>query len=108
MIINNPVAIQAPIVRSQDLSIIRQNEDNRGFVEQLNIQKVKEDEAETKSKQVLEKEDVENDGSRHDAKEKGKNQYFGDGGKDRKDKKDGVILKKGPNNTVIKGFDIKI
>jgi hypothetical protein len=107
MIINNPISIQGQITRATDLSIIKQNEDNRGFVEQLNIQKVKEDDADTKSKQVLEKDDVENDGQRHDAKEKGKNQYFGDGGKGRK-KTDGVIIKKGPGNTVIKGFDIKV
>ena len=107
MLVNNPIAIQGQITRSQDLTIIKQNEANRGFVEQQNIQKVKEDEVETKSKQVLEKEDANNDGQRHDAKEKGKNQYFGDGGKGRK-KTDGTIVKKGPNNTVIKSFDIKV
>ena len=107
MIVNNPIAIQGQITRSQDLSIIRQNEENRGFVEQLSIQKTKENDEETKSKQVLEKDDLDNDGQRHDAKEKGKNQYFGDGGKGRK-KNDGVIIKKGPNNEIIKGFDIKV
>lgn len=107
MIINNPISIQGQITRAQDFSIIKQNEDNRGFVEQLNIQKQKEDETETKSKQVQEKDAAENDGQRHDAKEKGKNQYFGDGGKGRK-KPNGIIIKKGPNNTEIKGFDIKI
>ena len=107
MIVNNPIAVQGQVTRSQDLSIIKHNEDNRGLVEQMNIQKTKENDAETKSKQVLDKDDVGNDGQRHDAKEKGKNQYFGDGGKGRK-KNDGVIIKKGPNNTVIKSFDIKV
>jgi len=107
MLINNPIAVQGQITRAQDLSIIKQNEANRGFVEQLNIQKTKENDEETKSKQVLEKDDVENNGQRHDAKEKGKNQYFGDGGKGRK-KNDGVIVKKGPGNTLITGFDIKV
>ena len=107
MIINNPVAVQGQITRSNDMSIIRQNEMNRGFTEQFNIQKVKEDEAETKAKQVQNKDDLDNDGQRHDAKEKGKNQYMGDGGKGRK-KTDGVIIKKGPGNTLVKGFDIKV
>ncbi|MCL2719170.1 MAG: hypothetical protein FWE14_10380 [Lachnospiraceae bacterium] len=107
MIINNPISVQGQITRATDLSIIKQNEANRGFVEQLNIQKVKEDDVETKSKQVSEKEDTDNEGQRHDAKDKGKNQYFGNGGKGRK-KPDGVIIKKGPGNTEIKSFDIKI
>ena len=107
MIVNNPISLQGQITRAQDLSSIKQNEDNRAFVTQLNMQRVHEDEVETRAKQVQEKEDTENEPGRHDAREKGQNQYFGDGGRERKTK-DGIIRKKGPGNTEIIGFDIKV
>ena len=107
MIINNPISIQGQITRAQDMSALKQNDDNRAFVTQLNMQRIHEDQIESRARQVQEKEDLENDAGRHDAREKGKNQYAGDGGKRRK-REDGIVIKKGPEGSEIIGFDIKV
>ncbi|MDR2547132.1 MAG: hypothetical protein LBC96_06425 [Lachnospiraceae bacterium] len=110
MLVNNPISIQGQITRAQDFSTIKQNEDNRGAVAQLNITRSMDDQNENKAKQVQQKEDMENSNQRHDAKEKGSNQYFGDGGKSRngRGRKDGIIIRKSPYNTEITGIDIKV
>jgi hypothetical protein len=107
MIINNPVSIMGQNTRAQDFSTIKHNEDHKAAIIQQNVQKQRDIQEEQRAKQVHDKEDTENEGKRHDAKEKGSNEYAGDGGKGRK-KHDGFVLKKGPNNTIIKSFDIKV
>ena len=107
MIINNPISIQGQVTRAQDMSAIKQNDDNRAFITQMNMQRIGEDEVEVRARQVQEKADTENEPGRHDAREKGNNQYYGDGGKRRK-REDGVIRRRGPDDTMIVGFDIKV
>lgn len=103
----NPISVQGEITRAQDLSVIKHNQDNKAAVEQLNIQKQQENQVETKARQVQHKEDTENEGKKYDAKEKGNNQYAGDGGRQRKkeqgEKSDGKVVLKGQSS-----FDIKI
>ncbi|MCL2254761.1 MAG: hypothetical protein FWC09_09990 [Lachnospiraceae bacterium] len=108
MIINNPISIQGQVTRAVDFSPIKHNEDNRGFVDQLNIQKIKDDHEEAKAKQVGKKDETENQGERHDAKEKGKNEYYGNGGRGRGKNSDGVIIKKSTANKEIRSIDFKI
>jgi hypothetical protein len=108
MIINNPISVQGEIVRAQDLAAIKHGEDSRAAITQMDVQKMRENQEDVRAKQVLQKDDTENEQERHDAKEKGKNQYAGDGGRGRKKQNDGTVLVKGPNNTVIQGFDIKV
>jgi chromatin remodeling complex protein RSC6 len=104
----NPISVQGEITRAQDLSTIKHNEDNKGTMQQLTINKQQENEAETRARQVRRKDDPENQGKKYDAKEKGNNEYEGNGGKKQKkespEQRDGkVILKKAVSN-----FDIKV
>ena len=107
MLVNNPISIQGQITRAQDLSMIKQNADNRVAFEQIDIQKQQEDQTENRARQVRQKDDTESASDRHDAREKGSNEYSGDGGQNRK-KRDGTVVRKGPGNTEIIGFDIKV
>ena len=90
-----PVDISGMIQRTQDVSNIKQNEDNKPIVQQYNI-----------GVQVSSTEKKENEGFRYDAKEKGSNSYEGKREKkgQKKEKKDGKVLPK----TTSGGFDIKI
>jgi hypothetical protein len=108
MLINNPISVQGQIVRAQDIATLKHNDDSRAAINQIDVQKMRDNQEDVRAKQVLQKDDTENEGERHDAKEKGKGQYFGDGGRGRKKQPDGTVVTKGPNNTVIQGFDIKV
>ncbi|MCR4616595.1 MAG: hypothetical protein K5669_00235 [Lachnospiraceae bacterium] len=99
----------APIVRAQDYSFIKHNEDVKPEVDQSNLNVARE------QKEVLQNKDVvnTNQSSWHskdpDAREKGSNEYYGDGGQGRNkqnDKKKPVdkMVVKGPSH----GFDLKI
>lgn len=103
----NPISVQGEITRAQDLSTIKHNEDNKGMMQQLNIQRQHENQVDTRARQVQRKDDPENEGKKHDAKEKGNGQYAGDGGgkrkKDGAGNTDGKVVIKGKNS-----FDIKI
>lgn len=100
------IELQGTVARAQDFTTIKQNEDNKGMVGQLNIQKQTDESIEQKVQQVHQGDDVEQHEKRFDAKDKGNGQYSGDGGKKRKreDKpEDGKVIIKGRAN-----FDIKV
>lgn len=100
------VALQGQVTRAQDFTTIKQNEDNRGIVEQSNIQKQFGRNIDDKLHQVHEGEHTENEGKRFDAKDEGNGSYFGDGGRQRKKeekKENGKVILKGRSS-----FDIKI
>lgn len=99
------IELQGQITRTQDFTTIKQNEDNKGMVDQLNYQKVFDQNVETKVRQVRQGDRSENEGKRFDAKEEGNGRYSGDGGKRRKkeEEKDGRVVLKGHG-----GFDMKI
>ncbi len=103
----NPIAVQGEITRAQDFTTIKHNEDNKGMVDQLNIQKQQQNQEDSRAHQVQKKDDPESAEKRYDAKEKGNNQYTGNGGKQRKKeeqkKSDGKVVLKNQS-----GFDMKI
>ncbi len=100
-------AIQnATIARVQDYSTIKQNEDNKGVINQINISQDREEDNQQKARQVRSGEETNWQNKRHDAKEKGSNEYQGDGGKSRQQKKpaDQMVIKDQPRQS----FDLKI
>lgn len=101
-----PVQLNAVISRSQDVTNLKQNEDNKGLVDNQNFQTHFNKEVDTHIKTVHEADNAENMKKRYDAKDKGDNEYEGDGGKNRKQKKkpaDGKVFVKKTS-----GFDMKV
>lgn len=100
------VEIQGQLTRAQDFTTIKQNQDNKGLVDQTNFQKQFNQTVENKVRQVHQGDKAENEGKRFDAKEKGNGTYYGDGGKRRKKEekeKDGKVVLNGHGS-----FDMKI
>ena len=100
-------AIQnATIARVQDFSTIKQNEDNKGYMNQVSISQDQEEDKLQKARQVRSGDETNWQNKRQDAKEKGSNEYRGDGGKNRQGKKpaDQVVIKDQPKQS----FDMKI
>lgn len=92
------------ITRSQDYTTIKQNEDNKGFTDQMNIgQHIRKD-VEQKTHEVYSSDNSDWHSRQFDAKEKGDNEYHGDGGTrhKREEKKERVVV------NGHQGFDIKI
>lgn len=70
------------------------------MVDQTNFGQQMTKQVEKQAQRVNEREKTENRGKKHDAKEKGSNEYYGDGGRNRKQEKkesDGKVLLKGVN-----------
>ncbi len=102
----SPLLFNGSVSRMQDVSTIKHNEDVKGMVDQTNFQNTFHKEINTKINQVHHSDNLENRKEKHDAKEKGKNTYMGDGGKQRpKDAKpqDGKVIPKSQG-----GFDMKV
>lgn len=100
------VEIQGQITRAQDFTTIKQNEDNKGLVDQSNFQHQSERNVDNRLHQVNRGDQTENRQKRFDAKEKGSNEYSGDGGQKRKRQDaetEGKVLVKGQSS-----FDMKI
>ncbi len=102
----SPLLFNGSVSRMQDVSMIKHNEDAKGMVDQTNFQSTFNKEIDSKLNQVHQNDNLENRQQKHDAKEKGRNQYAGDGGKNRPkgDKQqDGRVIPKSAG-----GFDMKI
>ncbi|MCR5407330.1 MAG: hypothetical protein K6E88_11155 [Lachnospiraceae bacterium] len=101
----SPIEMNAVISRTQDIASLRHNEDNKAALDNANVQTqmdVKRDE-EAYTVQTTQNSDATN--TKHDAKEKGRNEYFDIRRKDRKNRQeDGVVRVKKPTS----GFDLKI
>lgn len=100
------VEIQGQVTRAQDFTTIKQNEDNKGMVDQSNFQRQFGQTVENRVRQVHQGDRAENNSKKFDAKEKGNGSYAGDGGRRRKKSEgegDGRALPKRQG-----GFDIKI
>lgn len=92
------------ITRTQDYTTIKQNEDNKSLVQQSNIgQEIKKD-TEQKAREVRKGDNPEWQNKKFDAKEKGSNEYSGNGGRKQQQKEqiEQVVVKK------HQGFDMKI
>ncbi len=98
-------SIEIPtITRAQDYTTIKHNEDNKAFVDQTNIGQQAERTANQRATTVRSSDDTEWHNKQPDARDKGSNEYAGDGGSRRR-KKEPV------EQVVIKGrgsFDMKI
>lgn len=94
------VEMQGQITRAQDFTTVKHNEDTKGLVDQSNFGQVINKQAEKQVQRVNQREKAENRQKKFDAKEKGSNEYHGDGGRERKKEKqepDGKVLLKGVN-----------
>jgi len=102
-----PLELSGAISRVQDFAILKQNEDNKGTINQASIAQTVQQESDDRSVAVVMSGNVTNDGEKQDAKEEGKNKYFGDGGSGRKTNtpKEGRVIPKGYSSS---GFDIRI
>ncbi|MBD5491266.1 MAG: hypothetical protein HDR16_03885 [Lachnospiraceae bacterium] len=93
------VEMQGQITRAQDFTTVKHNEDTKGMVDQANFEQQVTRQVEKQAQRVNERENAENQQKKFDAKEKGSNEYHGDGGRERKrekkDSDDGKVLLKG-------------
>lgn len=102
----SPILFNATVQRAQDVTTVKQNEDNKGMVDQGNFQTQMQKEADNRLKQVHHPEDTQKKEKSTDANSKGGGMYSGDGGRNRK-KKDAKETEK----VVVKGsssFDVSI
>lgn len=99
------VELNSAMTRIQDFTTIKHNEDQRGMVQQNQIQQQFSKQLDTHIRHVAKSEQSEYQNKKFDAKEKGSNQYSGDGGKHRKkdQSSDGKYFKRSET-----GFDVKI
>lgn len=99
------VEMQGQITRAQDFTTIKHNEDTRGMVEQANVGQQMTRQVDRQVNRVNKGDQPEYHERKFDAKDKGSNEYYGDGGKDRKEKQkqeaDGKVLLKGIGNADI-------
>ncbi len=89
--------INGMMSRTQDYSIYKVNEDNKGALVQNAILTDSQKELESKLNRVEKPNQSEKGQNNQDAKEKGKNEYQGDGGKNRKKEEipiEGKVVKK--------------
>ncbi|MDE6640893.1 MAG: hypothetical protein K2K63_10235 [Acetatifactor sp.] len=91
------------VSRAQDYSSIKQNEDNKAFVDQSNGQFQVQKNEQRITKEVHSGDDAQWSEKQPDARQKGNGEYYGDGGKRRKQQPREQVVVKGQ-----KGFDIKI
>lgn len=104
----SPIVLNGMISRTQDFTTLKHNEANKTLVDQGNFQQRFEKEVESRLTQVHQKDDVEKENKKFDARDKGNGEYSGDGGKKKK-KENEALIKDG--KVVIKGtshFDIHI
>ncbi len=101
------IEIQGQITRAQDFTTIKHHEDTRGMVEQANVSEQFSKVIENQMTKVYRGEKSEYQNKKFDAKEKGSNEYTGDGGrrgkKKEKQEADGKVLLKGIGN-----FDVSM
>ncbi len=98
------VEMQGQITRAQDFTAIKHNDDTKSMVQQANFGQQMTKQIEKQVKRV-------NEGKQYherkfDAKDKGSNEYRGDGGKSRRDKRE---QEQEPDGKVImKKLDIRL
>lgn len=102
-----PVDLNGMIQRTQDVSTVKQQQDNKPVVEQQVILSHETKQTERRLQQVNQAQEKENDGYRYDAKEKGNGHYEGNGSK-KKNAKKGQKGEKVIQKNQSFGFDIKI
>lgn len=101
----SPLMFNGSVTRMQDITQVKHNEDMKGMVDQTNFQNTFHKQIDHKLNHVHQSDNAENRQKKFDSKEKGDNEYTGDGGKRRKQDKDvdGKVIAKTPG-----GFDMKV
>ena len=74
----------ASIPRTQDYTTMKQNEDNKGAFQQMTLGEHAQKQSEQRTREVHSSDNADWYTGQYDAKEKGKNEYAGNGGKHRK------------------------
>jgi len=99
----------APIVRAQDYTIIKHNEDVKNDVDQNNFGIARDRRETQQNTEVVNTSESRWNSKDPDAREKGSNEYYGDGGSSRREsrpeKPQDKVVVKGPMGG---GFDLKI
>ena len=102
----SPILMSGVVQRADDVSVIKNQQDNRPMVEQQNAQAQVAKKVEEQRRQVITSEDTNKTDTHADAREKGKNSYFF------RKKAKGKTQDNTPEDYVRKkstgGFDIKI
>lgn len=103
-----PMQLNAIMTRTQDYTPIKQNEDMKPMMDQSVFQNTMQKNIEKKLTQVKESDETDTYQRKQDAKEKGKNEYQGDGGRNRRQGQpeysaDGRVIRKGGG-----GFDFSV
>ncbi len=100
-----PMEVSGIMSRVQDFAIMKQNEDMKGHIDQTNYASQFQREVNDRANTVRSTQETLNEQKKFDAREKGSNEYYGDGGKRRNgEKRDGKVVIKGASG----GFDIRI
>ena len=97
----------ASIPRTQDYTTMKQNEDNKGAFQQMTLGEHAQKQSEQRTREVHSSDNADWYTGQYDAKEKGKNEYAGNGGKHRKkenSEKDGVVVTKQHQGFDLAGF----
>lgn len=105
------IEIQGQITRAQDFTVLKHNEDTRGMVEQANVGNQFSKHVENQIKKVNQKEQPQNKNNKFDAKEKGSNEYSGDGGRARGRANKDAAPKEPDGKVLLKGvgdFDLSL
>lgn len=100
-----PIEMNVVVTRSQDISLFKQNEDNKPMLDQGNILQNVQKKVQDQNQQVNQADNAEYHEYRYDAKEKGNGSYQDNRDRNKKDKKksDGTVKEKRSA-----GFDIRI
>ena len=100
------IELQGQITRAQDYTTIKQNEDNKPMLDQMNFGEQMTRQVERKAEEVNRADKSEYYNRKFDAKDKGDNEYRGDGGKNRKkqSREDGKVFLKGSTSH----FDVSL
>ncbi len=93
----------AAIPRVQDFTTIKHQEDNKAALAQMNLSNQSDKEIQNRAGQVSQTQEAMWQQKKFDAREKGSNEYSGDGGKRRGSKPTAQVVVKGQQ-----GFDVKI
>ncbi len=103
------IEIQGQITRAHDMTTYKHHEDTKGMVEQSNVGVQFAKHVEAQLTKVNRGEQTEYQNKKFDAKEKGSNEYSGDGG--RRKKKENEKEKETDGKVILKGignFDISL
>ncbi len=102
----SPILMSGVVQRADDVSMIKNQQDQRPMVEQQNVQTQMAKKVEEQRRQVVNPEDTNKTDTHADAREKGKNSYFF------RKKTNGKKKENAPEDRVVKktqgGFDMKI